>query len=101
MQFPKDKPVRLGKHDMKILRQERYEMDGGKCVDCGAQVFLENGGWWNAHLAHIIGRGAGGPDTIENTRTKCIVCHIGKDHNAGGKPVPAKPKKAEDGSWVN
>jgi 5-methylcytosine-specific restriction endonuclease McrA len=97
--FPKDKPVRLKGPALAALRKDRYIKDEGRCVGCGKKVCLENGGWLNAHMAHVVGRGAGGSDTIDNVRTKCMECHLVGDHNP--KPVPPKPQRAEDGSWVN
>ncbi len=104
MQLPKDKPVRLKGKAMGDLRERVYKRDEGKCVWCGHNVILERGHWWSMHLSHERSKGANGPDTEENTRCECLNCHIGIGHGYGPsrtKPVPAKPKKAEDGSWVN
>ncbi len=105
----KPRPGRLKGKAMESLRREVFERDGYRCqhtwmVDywnpldgtympfqrtCGKEVTWENG-----HLAHIISRGRGGPDTPENTCCKCSSCHIGIEHSygpSGVKPVPKKP----------
>lgn len=48
--------------------------------------------WDSGHMAHIVGRGRGGPDTLENCVTKCAHCHLVLEHMQGGKGkiVPAK-----------
>lgn len=88
--FPKTVPVRLKREELQALRIARFMLDGGRCVDCHTFVWLdaplENP--LRMHLAHEVSRGAGGSDTIENTRTKCGRCH-GREHN-GGKPCPPK-----------
>lgn len=68
--------------EKKRVRTERYELDGHRCVDCGRWVRLERGYWDSMHLAHVIAKSLRGPFTVENTRTKCLVCH-GKEHNGG------------------
>jgi 5-methylcytosine-specific restriction endonuclease McrA len=82
--------VRLDAAGMKALREERYELDKGCCVDCGVVRPLEGSVFSRMHLAHVVSRGAGGGDTISNTRSKCHRCHS-NEHNAGGKPCPKKP----------
>lgn len=91
--FPKRKPdltignlgiVRLKGQALADLRRQRFVLDGWRCIDCGTGV-----SWASGHLAHVKSRGAGGSDTIENTRTKCAECHM-KEHNCGGKPLPKK-----------
>lgn len=88
--FPKDVPVRLKGKDMAALRIARFLKDEGRCVDCNLQVWLDAplGHPLKMDLSHVISRGAGGPDTLENTRTKCAQCH-GRKHG-GGKPCPRK-----------
>jgi 5-methylcytosine-specific restriction endonuclease McrA len=93
------RPGRLDAKGMRALREERYRMDEAKCTDCGRMLLLDIP-WLmhpnRMHLAHIISRGAGGPDTIENTTSKCSGCHVVKEHAYGPsrtKPVPPKGPK--------
>ena len=74
--------IRLKGPALAALRRARFTMDRWKCVDCGRPV-----SWASGHLAHIVGRGAGGSDTMENTRTKCDDCHLVGEHCP--KSVPA------------
>ena len=83
---------------MTALRAQRYEMDNGRCVDCGISVSDDFPDWHprKFHLAHVIPKARGG-DTIPNTRTKCGHCHGVLEHCYGPsrtKPCPAKPKAA-------
>ncbi len=68
--------IRLKGPALAALRRARFAMDHWKCADCGRSV-----SWASGHLAHIVGRGAGGSDTMENTRTKCDDCHLVQEHN--------------------
>lgn len=92
--FPKNGPVRLGGAEMSALRIARFLFDRGRCVKCKRRVYLDapQGHPLKMDLAHVIGRGAGGPDTLENTRTNCSECHSRK-HN-GEKPCPKKELSA-------
>lgn len=78
--------IRRNGKDMAQLRQEVFERDKFRCCDCGKLV-----SWDSGHLAHIKSRGAGGSDVELNLRTLCALCHA-KEHNAGGKPCPSKPR---------
>lgn len=73
-------------------RQRVFRRDGGRCVDCDRRVILERGYWNSMHLMHITGKGAGGDWSMDNLATGCLECHIARRHNAGGKPVPSKPR---------
>jgi len=53
-------------------------------VGCKGKITLES-----MHWAHIKSRGAGGPDSVENTLASCDHCHA-LSHNAFGKPCPKK-----------
>lgn len=75
--------VRLKDEQLENMRRSRFTMDGWRCVDCGRAV-----GRLSGHLSHEVSRGAGGSDTIENTRTRCGECHLVHQHNP--KSVPAK-----------
>jgi hypothetical protein len=67
--------IRLRRKALEALRMARFEYDGFRCQwkGCGVKVCWDgpNAG----HLAHIQSRGAGGSDTMENTRTLCEVHH--------------------------
>ena len=75
--------VRLDGDDMTLLRTQRFTMDKFRCTECGRPVSPFAPEWApnRAHLAHVIGRGAGGGDTLENTRTKCAEHHLVDEHN--------------------
>lgn len=79
--------VRLTKEDLVELRRKCFERDK-VCVNCGRSVIWEAGLWKSGHMAHIIGRGRGGSDTLENVRLLCFACHLIGDHNP--KSVPPK-----------
>jgi len=68
--------IRLRGPALAALRRSRFVMDHWKCVDCGATV-----SWASGHLAHVLSLGAGGSDTLENTRAKCGDCHLVGEHN--------------------
>ena len=49
-----------------------------ECCDCPAPRLLPEGGFDEyrcGHVSHIISRGAGGSDTLENTKWYCFKCH--------------------------
>lgn len=94
----KPRPGRLTPAEMTKLRTEVFERDGYRCQHiightlvhgrphpCGKLVT-----WDSGHLAHVISRGRGGPDTAENCVTKCPHCHLVLEHNP--KSVPAKER---------
>jgi 5-methylcytosine-specific restriction endonuclease McrA len=81
--------IRLSPKDRAALRLERYDLDKGKCVDCGRPLRRETGYWDSMHMAHIVGVGRGGSDVIGNVQSKCGECHLVKEHNP--KSVPPKP----------
>jgi hypothetical protein len=73
--------IRLSGKDMKALRLKRFEMDLGRCVDCGCEVNDDLPDWHprKFDLAHVRNKRNYG-DTIENTRTKCHGCHM-REHS--------------------
>jgi 5-methylcytosine-specific restriction endonuclease McrA len=79
--FPKPGIIRLKGPAMAILRRRVFVRDRWCCQACGMSC-----SWVTGHLAHIVSRGAGGPDTPENTRLLCGECHM-KEHNCGGRPL--------------
>jgi hypothetical protein len=81
--------VRLTGKDLQALRRARFEFDDYRCQcspNCGVAVTWESG-----DLAHIKSRGAGGSDTLDNTRTMLHEHHM-RSHNAGGRPLPRKAR---------
>lgn len=78
--IPKPKTVRLKGKAMEQLRWQVYRRANGFCETCGKWV-----GFADGHLSHIKSRGAGGGDTLENTRWKCVECHSGLEHTKGVK----------------
>jgi 5-methylcytosine-specific restriction endonuclease McrA len=81
----------LTRDEKAVIRRRVFERDNYCCVDCGTPIVWESGLWTSGHLCHLRSRGAGGSLTDEaNLATKCLGCHIGRDHNAGGKPCPSK-----------
>jgi predicted restriction endonuclease len=79
--------IRLTGDDLTALRRECFERDKYRCVVCGHAVRWESGYWESGHMAHIIGRGRGGSDVIENVLTKCSGHHWEEHHP---KAVPRK-----------
>lgn len=85
--------VRLFGASMTDLRRRVFNRDKFLCQWCedDGQICGKIVAWEGpnaGHLAHIVGRGAGGSDTEENTRTLCAYHHLVSEHNP--KSVPAK-----------
>lgn len=76
------------------LRQQCFERDRGICqphLRRGEKVYAA---WSRGEMMHRQHGGMGGArhlDTLDNVEWGCRECHRAQ-HNAGGKPVPAKPK---------
>jgi hypothetical protein len=90
--FPKPNIARLEGPALTALRWQRWTLDKGICKKCGISTYWEprfDGDPQAYDMAHKISRGAGGPDTLENTETHCHSCHM-RSHNCGGKPLPRK-----------
>lgn len=85
--------VRLDEDEIGELREDCYHRDGGRCVDCGERIYLEGYYPRRMEMAHILSRGAGGSDTLDNVQSKCGLHHT-YEHNGGRKVVPAKPRAA-------
>jgi 5-methylcytosine-specific restriction endonuclease McrA len=47
----------------------------GKCIHCAARLVVELDGETNATIEHIVPRGHGGPDEIENLALACARCN--------------------------
>lgn len=82
----------LTREEKALIRHGVFVRDGGRCVDCGTRVVEESGLWWSMHLMHIRSLGAGGDWSMKNLACGCIKCHLGRRHNAGGKPCPPKSR---------
>lgn len=52
------------------VRQVVWRRDGGRCVQCGADV--------NLHFDHIIPVAKGGATTVENIQILCAPCNLSK-----------------------
>lgn len=104
---PRSKPrrgrIRLKGEAMAALRREVFERDGYQCQHMKVVAIPWEPGkfyrkcnavisWKSGHLAHIISRGRGGDDSLENCVTKCAHCHLVIEHTNGGaeKIVPCK-----------
>jgi 5-methylcytosine-specific restriction endonuclease McrA len=81
-------PIRLVGLELEQLRIDCWNRDGRRCVICLRPVRLKAGSFDSLHMAHVKGRGAGGPDVLENVVAKCMDCHSGLEHNP--KSVPKK-----------
>ncbi len=60
--------------DVRNRRQEVYDRDRGVCRGCRKPV-----GWSWGHMHHILHRGKGGSDDLENLAWSCAGCHS-KEH---------------------
>ena len=71
----------------RAARRQRFEMDGGCCVQCGVILHLngtEPGAteFNTAHINEIKPRSLGGSDIdVNNLNTKCPRCHVGKGYH--------------------
>ncbi len=84
--------VRLSGKDLTELREQRYQLDRGRCQwrkgkpdACGKWLPLHGDLMVRAHLAHTKSHGAGGGDTLSNTRILCFHHHIEAQHMKGLK----------------
>ena len=87
--------VRLYGKDLEALRDACWERDRGICQKSGMRLYRYprfDGDPEAFHMAHIVSRGAGGSDTLENVRALAALYHTGDkgEHNCDGKPIPRK-----------
>ena len=77
--------IRLKGSELTRLRMRCWLRDDKRCVVCMRCVNFES-----FEMAHIVGRGRGGSDILENVQTKCGFggCHYA-EHNP--KAVPRRP----------
>ena len=80
--------VRLTGKALEDLRYECFLRWGGICCGCGVHISDLFPDWHGRkyHMAHIVGRGAGGSDVISNVRALCGDCHRAEH----GNPLPRK-----------
>lgn len=74
---PKKKRIRLSREKMRKLHEKCWERDEGICQECGCWV--EKG----VPCHHVIPRGQGGDDVLDNLKLLCLACHYRVHH--GGK----------------
>lgn len=96
----KTKPIRLKGAALEALRREVFARDTYQCrfpIIGGEWNVLSHQclrivSWESGHLCHRKSRGAGGPDTAENTFTGCAECHS-RQHTEGFNGKPCKKKE--------
>ena len=70
--FQKIKPLRLKGKAMKALRHAVFIRAKGRCEACGAPAPWDGPWWVVGQLSHYPkSKGAGGGDTMEETRWEC------------------------------
>lgn len=57
--------------DMENRRRQVYERDGGKCQGCGEKLFFGQGSARSMEMDHILPRGKGGDDSLDNLQSLC------------------------------
>ena len=70
IQWLKNKRIELTTKDYRELRKTAYVLALGSCERCERYTPLSDG-----HFHHIVTRGAGGNDAIENGQWLCPRCH--------------------------
>lgn len=77
---PKHKPIRLKGKAYTKFRKAVHDRALGRCESCGCYAPLLVDGCFDVftcgHVSHIVGRGAGGSDTLDNAKWECHDCHI-------------------------
>jgi 5-methylcytosine-specific restriction endonuclease McrA len=95
----KPRAGRLKGAALEQLRRDCFERDGYRCQgfihsECGLWFTCRKlVTWESGHMAHIVSRGRGGPDVIDNVVTKCGDCHIGIEHSYGPSGIKPCPRK--------
>lgn len=84
--------VRLTGRHLEDLRRQCYDRDRHLCTwpGCGRWLRWERGHEDSMHMAHILGRGAGGSDVLSNVRSRCFDHHMVSEHHP--KSVPRKER---------
>lgn len=84
--FASEKPLRLRGEKLARLRRDCWERDGGRCTVKGCDSLLTwYAGYFNSmHMHHILPRGRGGSDTLENVTTLCPKHHAITHSNGAG-----------------
>jgi len=76
--------IRLSGAAIRNLRIDCWEAHPW-CCECGVKTLLyplSDANPQKMDMAHIVSRGAGGSDTLENVRTLCHKCHM-QEHAKG------------------
>jgi len=61
--------------DMTARRHEVYTRDKGRCMLIASPLCRGWANWEDGELDHIISRGKGGSDDLDNVRWACKPCH--------------------------
>ena len=73
---PKHRRIDLSPKKYRELRVAAFIRAGGQCETCGAWCPVDDHGHLPpGHLSHIISKGAGGDDVLENVKWACWICH--------------------------
>lgn len=76
------------------IRPIIWKRDGGKCVNCGLPIALEQ-----CHVDHIVS-GLKGSNKLSNLRTLCPRCHVLRlDYRHRGMVNSALRKKIITADW--
>lgn len=90
----KPRPGRLKGEAIAALREQVWNEQGGRCIQCRSWFSLTGDPFKRMHLAHIRNKRMWG-DRRDNVCGKCFTCHIVKEHAygpSGEKPCPPKPR---------
>ena len=80
--------VRLDAIGMRDLRILAYQRAAGQCENEVNGERCKQMIWWTSfHLAHLVSRGRGGSDCLENVLATCPECHLA-EHRQGRKLRP-------------
>ncbi len=61
--------------DMSARRLEVYNRDKGRCMLIASPRCRGFASWEWGEMDHIVSRGRGGTDELENLRWSCVSCH--------------------------
>ncbi len=81
-----ENPIRTSRFPDLRLRFRVLSRDSFKCQACGRSPATEHG--VILHIDHVIPWSAGGPTTLENLKTLCERCNLGKGNDMQATPNP-------------